>query len=90
MCDCFSKAAEGVKKWAESSGEPMVGEPEFSNTGCKLVDDGGAVFITYTEVSYTALKTLKNGKTKECKKKASLVHEYCPFCGEKYVPDDKE
>ena len=76
-CDCISKVEKIIKENTNESGclDASIGVP----SGVLKVNIYGMFH-----------KQKKDGTFREKWEKLNILPEYCPFCGKKYVDDQKE
>ncbi len=85
MCDCVFKTSEAIikKKEDDSKGIGIIGEGNFTHMGLSFGKNSG--WRTYQEFEYEFTPIKKNGEHgRQVKKRVSMYHTYCPFCGKKY------
>ncbi|OOS04351.1 hypothetical protein SAMN02745664_12410 [Moraxella cuniculi DSM 21768] len=86
-CDCLSTVPKNIIANRKAQGIEIVGTPhiEFKNYfKGDFYYDAVAIDVRY---SVTYLK--RNGELGTKKVKRPLIPRYCPFCGTKYIPDDR-
>jgi len=82
MCDCINKTELAIlDKMKLDNKYAVVGEGQFSHKGMSFSGNGG--WRTYQEFEYEFTPIKKNGEPgRQIKKRVSMYHTYCPFCGE--------
>lgn len=83
MCKCVNELTEKliVMKKEENKETAIIGEGTFSHLGLSFTDGN---WHTYQEFEYEFTPIKKNGtQGRQHKKRVSVYHSYCPFCGKK-------
>jgi len=75
-CNCISKVEQLIKK-------------KTNETGCLDVGIGVPSGIAMVNIYGMFHKQKKDGTFQAKWDKVNIFPEYCPFCGKKYVGDDK-
>lgn len=71
------------KKRDDANGTGVIGEGIFTHMGLSFGKN--SKWRTYQEFEYEFTPIKKNGESgKQIKKRVSMYHTYCPFCGKKY------
>lgn len=70
--DCITKVRQQMKK-----DDPSLGWVKFILAGTNGV--------TGQAIQYSETVTKRDGTKKEVIKKSYVTHDFCPFCGEKFV-----
>lgn len=86
MCNCIKEQEKAAEKYVKENKVPSSKNfVRGSNVSCSLLFGPPASFRTSSIYEYYITKHIK-GQNVEQKspKKLTLLHVYCPFCGEKY------
>lgn len=84
MCKCVDELSAKVieMKKEENKDVAIIGEGNFAHMGLSMSGKGG--WRTYQEFEYEFTPIKKNGtQGRQFKKRVSVYHSYCPFCGKK-------
>lgn len=85
MCDCIKKTEKAIleRMKEENKDKAIITEGTFNHMGLSFT--GNAGWRTYQEFEYDFTPIKKNGEEgRKIKKKVSMYHTYCPFCGKPY------
>ena len=83
MCNCIKETAEKIisKMKEDNSGKATIGDGNFTHMGLSFTGNSG--WRTYQEFEYEITPIKKDGSNgRQHKKRISMYHSYCPFCGE--------
>ena len=82
MCNCIENLEKKAEQTLTDQGFVLADKPKLA-TVLVIKDLKFTNESTATEMTYSIIKTLKNGTTKTLNQKTKVLHSYCPFCGEK-------
>ena len=88
MCNCIDEVTQTAKKYLEelTAGVAVISGVTMHGVSRPTIDGQEFPGRTANEVSYKIARLKKDGSTGiVIKKTISMVHAYCPYCGEKYV-----
>jgi len=86
MCNCIEKTETAVidKMKKDNEGKAIIGDGSYQHMGMSFANGGG--WKTYQEFEYEFTPIKKDGTNgRQIKKRVSIYHSYCPFCGEKIL-----
>lgn len=91
-CNCIHECKDRLKELPQNNenykGTEIV---NVSIGSCVLMMHGSKMELeTYSEVELQIKYTNKKGEEKTKKKKASLSHSYCPWCGKPYSKEGEK
>lgn len=84
MCKCIDELSKKIieMKKEENKDKAVIGDGSFTHMGLSMSGEGG--WRTYQEFEYEVTPIKTNGTMgKQHKKRVSVYHSYCPFCGKK-------